>query len=73
MGILDRFTRRKDKGIALADDEKGYRYEQDPTREPKARPASRASRFKEVTGTRRRYLGSWAPHPNMIRGIRFVL
>ncbi|GEM10118.1 hypothetical protein Rt10032_c10g4135 [Rhodotorula toruloides] len=74
MGILDRFTRRKDKGsIALADDEKGYRYEQDPTREPKDRPASRASRFKEVTGSRRRYLGNWAPHPNMIRGIRFVL
>ncbi|BGP09693.1 hypothetical protein NBRC10512_000112 [Rhodotorula toruloides] len=73
MGILDRFTRRKDKGIALEDDEKAYRYEQDPTREPKDRPASRASRFKEVTGSRRRYLGNWAPHPNMIRGIRFVL
>lgn len=69
MRILDRF-RRKDQGVvALADDEKGFRYEQDPTREPKERPAAR----KEVTNSRRRYIGNWAPHPGLIRGLRFVL
>ncbi|GAA6048354.1 hypothetical protein JCM3770_000964 [Rhodotorula araucariae] len=67
MGIFDRF-RRKDKGIALDDNEKGFLYEQDPTREPKARAAPR----KEVTGSRRRYIGNWAPHPGMIRALRFI-
>ncbi|BGP41722.1 hypothetical protein JCM10449v2_005713 [Rhodotorula kratochvilovae] len=67
MGILDRF-RRKDKGVALDDNEKGYLYEQDPTREPKERQAPR----KEVTGARRRYIGTWAPDPGMIRGLRFI-
>ncbi|GAA5889292.1 hypothetical protein JCM8208_007831 [Rhodotorula glutinis] len=69
MGILDRF-RRKDKGVALADDEKGFRYEQDPTREPKERPAPAAS--KPVKSARRRYIGSYAPHPGLIRGMRFL-
>lgn len=68
MGLLDRF-RRKKKGIALSDDEKGYLYEQDPQRERRQRPGPR----KEVSGSMQRYISNWAPPPNLIRALRFIL
>ncbi|GAA6002599.1 MARVEL domain-containing protein [Rhodotorula paludigena] len=68
MGLLDRFRREK-KGIALSDDEKGYLYEQDPQRERRQRPGPR----KEVSGSMQRYISNWAPPPNLIRALRFIL
>ncbi|GAA6030319.1 hypothetical protein JCM8097_009045 [Rhodosporidiobolus ruineniae] len=77
MGLFDRFRRSKRRGaITLSDDEKGAAFEQDPTRlhkERTSRGRRRSSAGSGEVGTRERYIGNWAPHPGLIRTVRFFL